>query len=246
MEIDIILTTHNRLELTIACVTALYEWTQIPFKLTVVDDSTDLTPEWFRLFQLEHDNVNYLHFDEKVLKSGAQIINIGLKNSKNEYVVNLNNSVRVEPLWLEAALEQMGNPQVGVVGFKLLTETGLISHAGLLVKDDTLWNLGARDAGHRYTFINEVPAVGWALALYRRSAFPDGMEDYYIGFRGWDDVDWCFDLRKRGWKVLYCGFGAAYHKEGATRKVRTQEFNDDVNENTKRFFDRWGESEFIH
>ena len=244
MEIDIILPTHNHLELTINCVKALYEWTQLPFKLTVIDDSTDLTPEWFKLFQLDHDNINYLHFDDpKFLAGGSQIINIGLKNTKNEFIVNLNNSIEVEPLWLNAALDQMeGDPQIGVMGFKLLSRNGLISHAGLQVANGVLYNIGKTEPAHRYTFMCEVPAVGWALALFRRSAFPDGVdEDYYIGFRGWDDVDWCYDLRKRGYKVMYCGFGAAYHNEGATRITRTEEFYNDAKENIRRFFARWGE-----
>ena len=246
MEIDIILTTHNRLELTINCVKALYEWTQFPFKLTVVDDSTDLTEEWFKLFQLDHHNVNYLHFDEP-LKSGGQIINIGLKNTKNEYVVNLNNSIEVEPLWLNGALDQIaGDPQIGVMGFKLLSKNGLISHAGLYIENKILYNIGKLEVAHRYTFMNEMPAIGWALSLFRRSAFPNGVdEDYYIGFRGFDDVDWCYDLRNRGYKIMYCGFGAAYHNEGATRITRTEEFNADVRENTRRFFARWGENDKI-
>ena len=241
--IDVILTTHNRLGLTIACVEALYEWTNAPFTLTVIDDSTDLTPQWFNQFMREHDNVNYMHYAERVLTGGSQIFNIGLKNTSNEYVVNLNNSIKVNPNWLPVALEYINNnPNVGVVGVKLLKPNScIISHAGMHIVDGTLYNVGSGEPSHEFTHFCEMPAVGFALALIRRSALPNGVdEDYYIGFSGMDDVDTCYDLLKRGWKVLYCGHGSAYHSEGATRMKGTNEVVGKSQENFKRFLVRWG------
>lgn len=241
-EIDVILTTHNHLELTIRCVEALYQYTPNPFRLTIIDDSTDLTPDYFKTLASQYPNVQYIRPDI-LLKSGNQIINIGLRNTRNELVVNINNSVQVEPDWLNVALWQIKqNPQIGIIGFKLLRLSGSIGHAGLIVNHRGLFNIGLGEGGHRHTHVAEVPAVGWALVLYRRKAYPDGLDEkYYIGFRGWDDVDNCLALRKRGWKVYYCGFGAAYHEEGATRVVGTQQFWDDGNTNAQRFFARWGD-----
>ena len=54
-EIDIILATHNHLDLTIQAVDCLYEFTSKPFRLIVVDDSTDgLTPLYFKKLMKEN------------------------------------------------------------------------------------------------------------------------------------------------------------------------------------------------
>ena len=85
-KIDIIMATHNNLGMTMRAVTALYENTNVDFRLTVVDDSVDMTPDYFRQLQRRVNNIQYIRpFDESYevippkITHGNQIINIGLK-----------------------------------------------------------------------------------------------------------------------------------------------------------------------
>ena len=126
-EIDIILTTHNHLGLTIECLDALYANTSVPFRLTIVDDSTDLTPTYIAHFKAEHPNIQFIRPKEK-LTSANQIINIGLKNTSNPLVVNITNTTTVEPAWINYALIMMEqNSTIGIIGFKLLYSGPLIT-----------------------------------------------------------------------------------------------------------------------
>ena len=247
--IDVILLTHNKLDNTMRCIDHLYRNTDIPFGLTVIDDSDDrVTPVFFEyLIEQKNKEQKYVHYYRPniVIRSGNQAINIGLRETKSDPVIFLTNSTWVEPGWLPVALQIMaGDPKVGTVGFKLLfPDTSTIIEAGAVFFADTAGrvNVGMHEPSHRYTHIREVDAVGWAVILLRRAALPvNGLEeDYYIGFRGSDDVDNCLEMKKRGWKVIYNGYGAAYHKLGACIGLDSQQGQIDSMENSRRFQERW-------
>ena len=217
-KIDIILPTHNHLELTIKCVNALYAYTTVPFNLIVVDDSTDLTPQYFKRFCKQHDNVKYIRPKEKITR-GNQNLLIGLENTTSEYLVFLANSTTVEPNWLDVALSLIKSDlKIGLVGFKLLYQNGTIEHAGMtLAPDLTPMNYGMHQLGHTFTHIREVPIVGFALILFRREAMAGSIDtETYTGF-SIEDLDVCLTMRQKGWKIIYCGMGVAYHIATATR-----------------------------
>jgi len=252
-KIDIILATHNNLGLTIECVSALYSFTHMPFILHVIDDSDDLTPQYFEQLNRETGNVDYYRPSEKI-EHGNQIINYGLERCSTDIVAYLGNSTIVEPEWLVAAHQIMKQEElVGLIGFKLLYQTGAIEHAGMWWTPEMPhhMNIGVGEAGHRHTFVREVELVGWALVLIKREAFPQPLDTVgYIGFRGYDDVDNCMELRRRtkklkngeevNWKVIYCGLGAAYHKAGATRYRDDENYSLEHEYNRKSFLKKWG------
>ena len=239
--IDVLVITHNRLELTIACISALYENTKYPWHLIVVDDSTDeITPIYFEWLQKKHQNISFVHSD-KPYKSGNEIFNIGLSIAKSSYVATVMNSVTVEPEWEVAAVQMMKDiPGLGVIGFKCLFPWGQIESAGIGMAGFTPVDLGRNLAGHRLSCVYECAAVQWAFALLRKEAIPKLEEDVYNGFKGWDDIDNCFVLKKNGWKVMYCGLSVGYHIPRATRGSNDLESHKRNQENAIAFYKRWG------
>jgi len=241
--IDIILLTHNKLENTTRCMEALYANTQLPFILTVIDDSNDETAAYFDRMCFEKKNIRY-HRTKEFIKTANQAINIGLKMTQSDPVIFLTNSSFVEPDWLPVALRIMEQePKVGLVGFKLLfPETNTIIEAGeVVLPDGNRPNIGMHAPSHHFTHIREVNAIGWSAVLIRRAALPEGGldEDTYIGFRGMDDSDNCLEMRKRGWKIMYNGYGAVYHKLGACLGGGTEEGRRESAENYRRFVAKW-------
>ncbi len=241
--IDIILLTHNKLENTIRCVEALYQNTQVSFFLTVIDDSTDETAAYFNRISIEKNNIHY-HRPPVFIKCANQAINIGLKITQSDPFIILDNSTFVEPDWLSIALLIMKtNPKVGLVGFKILDpDTNLIIEAGDDVNSDGIaGNVGRGEHGHRYTHSRDTLAIGWAAVLIRRVAIPDELnEDYYIGFRGSDDMDNCLEMRKRGWQIKYNGFGAVYKKLGQSDLAKSDGIHrEEIRENYRRFKEKW-------
>ncbi len=257
-EIDIIVPSHNKgsfgLELTMGCIKHLYNYTKHPFHLIVVDDSNDITPLWLTGLQKEKSNVTYVHSDTPYT-SGNQVFNIGLAHCNNEFVATVMNSMTVQPDWELVAIELLKrNPKIATIGLKCLFPWGTIESAGIALVEGMNWggvqvagiyptDIGANFPSHLLCNIYERDAVQWAFAMHRREAIQGNLaENVYHGFLGWDDIDNCYVLRQKGWKVFYCGMGSGYHLPRATRGVE----NEDAEkirlnyENGDIFRKRWG------
>ncbi len=251
--IDIIVPAHDNLDLTINCVRFIYMYTQLPFHLIVIDDSTDLTPQYFAEFIKGHDNCTYIHSDVPY-KEGNQIFNIGLANCKYDFVATVMNSVTVQPDWETLAVEVLRcDPRIATVGLKCLFPWGTIESAGIELRAAREYggievagiypvDIGVNLPAHLLCNSFERQAVQWAFAMHRVSALRGNLEEgVFHAFLGWDDIDNCFVLRKKGYKILYCGNGAGYHISRITRGIQ----DDDVeglkknHENALLFRKRW-------
>lgn len=252
--LDIIVPTHNHLGLTIACVEAIFANTVSPFHLIVMDDSTDMTPQYFA--SRSDENITFIHSDEPY-HSGNQIFNEGFEHCLTPFVATVMNSVRVEPQWECQALVLFdAYPKTGIIGLKCLYDdgTGRIDSAGIGMFDSALVaggqnkdvstmmcvDLGKDWPGHQASETYEPDAVQWALAIHRLVAVKGNIEDIFHGFVGVDDVDNCFAVKAKGWKVIYCGQGVGYHRLRATRDDASEETQRKNQENLYLFFKRWG------
>ena len=249
--VDIMVPAHNRLDLTMRCIQAIYFHTQSPFHLIVVDDSTDnLTPNYFKELLANGvpplgkvANLTYIHSDTP-WKEGNQFFNVALRHTKSEYLATVMNSVRVEPEWELAAINNLmaQNPQIGIIGFKcLFAETGRIESAGIKMYKYLPTDMGRDLPGHRLCGVYETDAVQWAFALLRKKAVVGNLEEgIFHGHRGWDDIDNCFAVKTKGWKIFYCGLGVAYHEPRASRGNNSPLAAQENKENGVLFYKRWG------
>ena len=253
--LDIMVPTHNRLDLTMRCLQAIYFCTKSPFHLIIVDDSDDnLTPLYFKELIGKgvtplgaSKNITFIHSDVPY-KEGNQFFNIALRYCKSEYLATVMNSVRVEPDWETFAIQNLlaQNPDVGLIGLKNLfggdtNDVGHIESAGIKMSKYLPTDVGRGAPGHRLTGIAEMDAVQWAFAIVRKKAAIGNLEEgVFHGFKGWDDIDNCFCLKNKGWRILYCGFGAGYHEPRATRGDNSPLAEKQNLENGERFYKRWG------
>jgi GT2 family glycosyltransferase len=239
--IDIMVPTHNKLELTIQCINSIYDYTKAPFHLIVVDDSTDLTPLYFRSLSKEKQNLTFIHSDEP-FKSGNQFFNIAMEHCQTKYMATVMNSMKVEPDWENVAIQLMeGQPKIGVIIFKCLFPWGLIESAGITVMNFTPTDMGRDFPGHRLSSCFDVQAGQWAFAMLRVEACKGVLdEDLFNGFKGWDDIDNCFVVKNAGWKIVYDGLGVGYHTPRATRGDNTKRAYLENLQNGQLFYKRWG------
>ncbi len=242
--VDIILRTFNHLDRTAATLSSLYEFTQ-NFNLVIVDNSDDLTEQYIK--SLGKDNITYIRPDPPATCFN-QVLNIGLKNSRSEFVIGMANTIVVEPDWLQplvALLKQF--PDVAIVQPKHLMPQGTIENAGIIFEAPMMHhqNIGVGEPGHRYTHVRPIHAAGFCcFAMRRKAVLPGFEEDYYIGWNGFDDVDACFALRQKAWRVMYCGYSTVFHYAHATRgnpNTWSEETWNKYNENKFRFLTRWAE-----
>jgi len=241
-QFDVVIPTHNHLKLTMGCIDALYQNTALAFHLIIVDDSTDLTVQYIEQLLKEKDNITFIHSDEPY-KCGNQIFNIGVKNCKTPYIATVMNSVEVEPEWEKMALKLLTvDPKIGTIGLKcLFASSGLIECAGIYIHDYLPCDIGRDEASHRLSIVYQCEATQWAFAMHRVAAIKGNLsENVYHGFVGVDDIDNCFSIRHKGWKVMFCGVGVGYHHPRATRGRNDAEAYNLNRENLEHFYKRWG------
>lgn len=138
-----------------------------------------------------------------------------------DFYIVLNPDMRFCPGWLTAILKPFERePQIGIVGCKLLDVEGKIQHAGGLVQHGTALGLhfgageaddGRWDEGAAVEFV-----TGAALAIRGEVWAQVGGFDpaFWPGY--YEDVDLCARVRGAGYLVWYEPQAVAYHYEGGT------------------------------
>jgi O-antigen biosynthesis protein len=227
-KVSIIMPTKDHAHLLKSCIESIERLTTYRnYEILIIDnDSTEpATLEY--LAKTPH---RVIPFREEY--NYSRINNLGVSQSKGEYVLLLNDDTEViSGEWLEAMLEHAQRPEVGAVGAKLIYPDGRVQHAGVVTGVGHSWMRGV--ATHAYQFYSsDAPghmgtlatttnynAVTAACTLLRRLVFDEvggfNEENLPLSF---DDVDLCLRIRERGYLVVYTPHAELYHYETMTRK----------------------------
>jgi O-antigen biosynthesis protein len=227
-KVSIIVATRDNVSLLKSCIESIERLTTYRnYEILIIDnDSTEpATLEY--LAKTPH---RVIPFREEY--NYSRINNLGVSQSKGEYVLLLNDDTEViSGEWLEAMLEHAQRPEVGAVGAKLIYPDGRVQHAGVVTGVGHSWMRGV--ATHAYQFYSsDAPghmgtlatttnynAVTAACTLLRRLVFDEvggfNEEDLPILY---NDVDLCLRIRERGYLVVYTPHAELYHYETMTRK----------------------------
>lgn len=223
IDFSIIIPVHNNLEFTKNCIDNIYK-TSALFAIEVIiinNASTDGTESYLNSLG---DQVQVINNTKN--RSFSEANNQGAKIARGKYLVFLNNDVDVAPGWLESLESTFkNNKDIGIQGAKLLYPNGLIQHCGIV------WGPVAQDLNlHFHIYLTsqetapqvnksrEYQMVTGALLSIRKVLFDDigGFdENYHFGH---EDLDICFETRKRNYKVWYNHRVVATHHESITKK----------------------------
>ena len=173
--------------------------------------------------------------------------NAGIAASKGRHVVMLNNDAEVTSGWLTALLRVVtSEPDVGIVGAKLVFPDGRLQEAGgIIFNDGNGWNYGKFDdaSAPQYNFRKDVDyCSGAAILITRRllDRVPGFDERYAPAY--YEDADLAFEARKHGLRVIYEPSAIVIHHEGishgADENVGTKRFQPI---NRVKFVEKWGQ-----
>jgi GT2 family glycosyltransferase len=187
------------------------------FAVHVVDDgSTDDTLEWL----VEHWPDVKL-FPARANAGITATMARAIATASTEYVALLNNDLELDQHWLEELLAGIeARPGAASVEGKTLRSDrrDVLDGAGDLMRRNGYpgrRGQGSPDDG-RFDEPEEIFSASGTAALFRRRAFEDvgpfdtDLEAYY------EDVDWGFRARLRGWSAWYVPTARAYHVGSAT------------------------------
>jgi N-acetylglucosaminyl-diphospho-decaprenol L-rhamnosyltransferase len=233
-DLEVVIVSHGAEELLRRCLRSLAAHpASVRTRVTVVDSgSTDSTPdmverefEWVRLIRCE--NIGF---------SAAN--NVVLREAGAAAVLLLNPDTEVYAGTLDAALERLRSEErIGMVGCKLVTESGELDHACKRSFPTPLsalahftgigrsGNASGTLSQYRATHLGddqpgEVDAVNGAFMLCRAEAVREvGLldEGYWLYM---EDLDWCRRFWQAGWKVFYEPAGVALHVKGGSSGKR--------------------------
>ncbi|MFZ2089019.1 MAG: glycosyltransferase, partial [Desulfobaccales bacterium] len=234
---SIIIPTYNNLGLTRQCLESIWAH-QEPgeYEIIAVDNgSSDGTPDYLREQQaagrltaiLNPENLGF-----------ARASNQGARAAAGHYLVFLNNDTVVTAGWLrELCRGAEEDPGVAAVGAKLIYPDNTVQHAGAVFNTN-------KKIYHIYKYLHkDHPAVNKkrefqvltaACLLVKREAFwAVGLFDEHFQ-NGYEDVDLCLKLRKRGQRLIYEPRAQVYHLESQS-KGRF----DNERENSSLLTERW-------
>ena len=239
-DLEVAIVSHGAEGLLRRCLHSLREYpASDAMRVTVVDSgSPDGTPD---MVEREFPEVRLLR-RANIGFSAAN--NLVLRDSEAAAVLLLNPDTEVYAGTLDAALARLrSEPRIGMVGCKLVTESGALDHAckrsfptplsalahftGIGRSGDAPGALGQYRATHLGDDEpGEVDAVNGAFMLCRAEAVREvGLldEGYWLYM---EDLDWCHRFWDAGWKVFYEPAGVALHVKGgssASRRAPRQE-----------------------
>ena len=226
------------------CITSILEKsTYENYEIVVVENGSE-TKEIFDYYTSlkEYDNIRVVTYEKPEEQNGfnySAVNNFGVKQTKGDYILLLNNDTEVITVnWMEELLMYAQREDVGAAGAKLYYGNKTIQHAGVVLQ------LGAhRTAGHshygqsrenlgymgRLCYAQNVSAVTGACLLVKKSLFKEvgGLDESFA--ISLNDVDFCLKLREKGLLNVFTPFAELYHYESVSRGL------DDSGEKAERY-----------
>ncbi len=151
-------------------------------------------------------------------------VNEGARLARGELVLLLNDDIEVvEPHWLERMVSVIHEPDVGIVGAKLLFDDGLLQHVGVSFDDagrpihvmgseaDDAGRFGSKTLDIDYTAVTGACLLTTADLYARVGGFS---EDLPLNF---NDVDFCLKVRALDLAVVCTNTAVLHHYESSTR-----------------------------
>jgi GT2 family glycosyltransferase len=187
----------------------------------------------------------------------ARGVNRGLREARERYVLVLNPDVRLLPGSVEALWRAMESaPSVGIAAPKLLNPDGTLQYScrrfytfGTFLARRTFLRrlLPLRRVERRHLMMDEdhdrSMTVDWVIGgalLVRREAVEDvgPMDERF--FLYFEDVDWCYRMSKRGWRVLYQpeAMMVHHHRRESARSPMGRSLRTHI-ASSLRFYEKW-------
>ena len=222
--ISVVVLNWNGYQVLDNCLRSLYDQTYRPLEIIVVDNaSTDGSVDFVRQ---KFQDVNLI-VNEKNLGFGGGN-NIGIRASRGQYIMILNNDTRLDPKCVEELKRSIEKDKsYGACASKILLENepDIIDGVGIVVCPDGLsFGRGRLEKRDRYDEEEEIFFASDCACLYRREMLEDiGLYDEdFFAYADETDMGWRAQLA--GWKCIYSPKAIVYHLHSTSSGGRYSSF----------------------
>lgn len=239
--VSIIIPVYNEFEYTYNCLKAILKNSgNIAYEIFIADDcSTDVTREIEKIAK----NVRLITTEKNV--RFLLNCNHAAKYANGKYILFLNNDTQVQANWLEPLVSLIERDEkIGMVGSKLVYPDGYLQEAGGIVWNDaSAWNYGNRKSPEdaEYNYVKEVDYISGAAVMIRKALWEEigGFDERFVPAY-YEDTDLAFEVRRRGYKVLYQPLSVVVHFEGVSNGTDVESGLKQYQQvNYRKFYDKW-------
>ena len=221
--VSIIIVTWNGLPLLQQCLPSVLATKYDNFEVVVVDNgSEDGTLEWLESVP----DVRVLAQSENLGFCGGN--NVAIRETSSEFVVLLNNDVAVSSDWLTHLVSSVSrDPSIGAMQPKIRSYRdqsrfeyagacgGHLDTYGYPFARGRIFSTVEEDDGQYDTSEDVFWASGAALLLRRSAIDETGLLDERL-FMHMEEIDLCWRLQHRGWRVVVEPSSVVFHIGGAS------------------------------
>ncbi|QDM23028.1 glycosyltransferase family 2 protein [Tardiphaga sp. vice154] len=228
-KVSVIVPTRDYLDVLRVAIDGLEHTTDYPDLEIIIADNESTKPETLKFFsEVQTRGVRIVEC--KGAFNYSAINNKAIAVSTGEYVLLLNNDISmINSDWLKEMVRYLSNPEVGIVGPKLLYPDGTLQHAGVVLGiGGVAGHRYAREAGDepgafgRLALAQDVSAVTGACLLIRRALFQKlgGLDAANLAV-AFNDIDLCMQVRAAGYRIIWTPYSVLAHHESKSRGLDT-------------------------
>ncbi|MBT1702579.1 glycosyltransferase family 2 protein [Chryseosolibacter indicus] len=214
--VSIITINYNQLQHTLDLLASLEHVTYPNVEVIVVDNCSvqDPTAEIKRLYP----KVTVLRSETNLGFAGGN--NLGIRSSKGDYLLFLNNDTEVDPGFLEPLVEMFEqHPNAGAASSKLIyyNSGNTIQYAGSTMLNpftgrNKVIGWMEKDNGQYDTLRETALAHGCSMMVPRKVIEQVGLMPELF-FLYYEEIDWCQSIKRAGFKIYFVPQSKVFHKE---------------------------------
>lgn len=226
MDLSIIIVNYNTRDLTNQTIDSIIINTQgINYEIIVADNSTDRRQQC----NYENEKVKVYKIENHGFGHGC---NAGAKKAQGKYLLFLNSDTLIHDNSLFKCVNYINNNvNIGVLGARILLEDGTLDHGckrGFPTPSAAFYYYIGLDRKfpdskkygvYRQTFLkenktNEVDSVSGAFLMISKDLFNDinGFDETFFMYG--EDLDLCYRVKEKGYKVIYYADAVITHLKG--------------------------------
>ncbi len=253
--VDLLIPTRDGLQVLKPCIDSILTKTAYSnFRIILVDNGSEKDETLAYFHEIEKDDrVEIVSYPGEFNYSA--INNFAASKGNAPYIALVNNDIEViSQDWLTQLMAWAQQPEVGIVGAKLLFGDGRVQHAGVTIGMGNaaghIHRLEQGDApGYQMRCLatQNMMAVTAACMVTPRSLFEEmgglNEDDFKVAY---NDIDYCLRVEKSGKQIIWTPEAQLYHHESVSR-------GDDMSDtHIERYFkelqalqSRWGTKGFV-